>query len=449
MENHTPTIERQSSRLENVVEETPRAEAHAAQPSVLTQRWAFASKGIFIKGLSWIAAFFMMARMTTFLIQFMAARFLGPTEFGKAHIILALTSIIQVLPMLGFPLALARTGAAAENDLERKRIISTSLILFMIWSALVFGVLGSFSTSASVWNGLGPQSWMLCVGLAFLSSLHLVAGGSLQGLLRFKQRGIAEALYAIIAITALMLFYRWDLLSYKTLIASYVIGLAAASGYGLWKLRDYLRFRFSYETLHKILPFAVLGTVSTLSLALVQAPGRITLFHLDSAKAAGVYSAYFMATAQISLALVNIFHAVLIPLSSRAQGQRDAWKALKNVTPVHIAALAAGFGLIAWLAFSFMGRSYPMRWVWLIPFAASATLILIHGVIAAVFAARDLRGLYISVGGSLTAGLGNFLLNLLLTPTWGVTGAAISLTLGYSAGLAWYFFHYPKAEVDP
>ncbi|GAF87899.1 unnamed protein product, partial [marine sediment metagenome] len=181
--------------------------------------------------------------------------------------------------------------------------------------------------------------------------------------------------------------------------------------------------------------------------ALVQAPGRITLFHLDSAKAAGIYSAYFMATAQIALAIVNMIHAVLIPLSSRAQGQRNAWKALKSVTPGHIAALAAGFGLAAWLAFFFMGRSYPMRWVWLIPFAVSAAFILLHGVIAAVFAARDLRGLYISIGGSLTAGLGNFLFNLLLTPTWGMTGAAISLSLGYGAGLVWYAFNYPKVEV--
>ena len=52
-------------------------------------------------------------------------------------------------------------------------------------------------------------------------------------------------------------------------------------------------------------------------------------------------------------------------------------------------------------------------------------------------------GLKISAIGALLAGSGNLAFNILLTPRYGITGAAVSLLFGYLFGLAWYIYRRP------
>ncbi|MFH1723769.1 MAG: oligosaccharide flippase family protein [Elusimicrobiota bacterium] len=440
------TTPRQVRRLENALREALHAKPPAAEKRPVRRRWLPETGESFLRGFSWIAAFFVLARVSTFLAQFLAARFLGPDEYGQAHLVIAMAAVVQILPMIGFPLALSRFGASAEGEAERGRIVSTTLLVFLIWAAASLGLLSWLSPELAAASALSREAWTLCAALAFLTSLHLVAGGSLQGLTRFRERGIVEALYGLLALAFLAGFLARGHATYQALIGSYLAGLALAAAYGFWRIRPYIRLTIDPKVLRDVLPFAFLGTVHILAMALIQAPGRIVVFHLDSARAAGIYSAYFTATVQVALAFVNMILAVLVPLASREQGQREAWSALRGFRPAAGLLLAALFALGAWLALSLLGRSYPIRPDWLALFAVAAALVLLHGVMAALFAARDLGGLSVSAGGMLAAGLGNLGFNLLLTPAWGLTGAALSLCLGYGAGLAWYAIHYPKLE---
>lgn len=415
-------------------------------PSPLRSRVARLSeqRRRFVEGFSWIAAFFIAARAASVVTQFLAARSLGPEEFGRAHLVIAVAAVIQVLPMLGFPFALARSGGTHPDDPRRPAFVASALTAFLAWAAAC--VLGLYASAPALvaTTGVAPGLWSLCLALAAATAAHLTLGGALQGLGRFRERGVAEAVYGVCALGLVGTAFALGVGDARALVLCLIAGLAVASSYELWALRDGLAAPRRFGELRELLPFATLGTVIVVSAALVQSPGRIILFHLDSARAAGVYSAYFTATIQVSLSLGNMVQAVLIPLASRSEGQAEAWDLLERWGLRAALALPLGFAALSAAVMAVLGRSYPLSWTWIALFSVAATAVLGHSLLAALFAARDLRGLFISIAGSLAAGTANLLLTLSLAPSLGVAGAAVGLAVGHAAGVVLYLANAPR-----
>lgn len=399
-----------------------------------------------LRGFSWIALWFVIARVVSIFTQFIAARWLGPEAFGVAHLVIAVAAIVQTGISLGFPLALTRFGSAEESAESRKKTLSTTLICFLVWTGILLAVTTSMRGSLGTYSNLPPQLWIFAVLLASLTALHHTIGGALQGLRRFGERGIAEAVYALGTLACFVATLLLKDASTNALIGSLIAGLGLGSMYGLAKISDILKPVLDRGVMREVLPFAVLGTVNILSVALIQAPGRIAVFHFASPASAGIFSVYFMATLQVALALGNMLQAVLVPIASRERGQRDAWELFGLVKLPAAAAAFAGFSLTTLLAATLMGDRYPVEPLWIALFAAAGTLAILHGTMASLFAARDLRGLLVSISGSLITGACNAAINMLLTPRWGIAGAGTALVVSYAVGLGWFTFELPARE---
>jgi hypothetical protein len=234
--------------------------------------------------------------------------------------------------------------------------------------------------------------------------------------------------------------------SYAALIFSFIVGLTAGSFYALVRLRSYLRPHAEWALLTAALPFASLGALNVLSSALIQAPGRLIVYQLCSAQDAGIYSAYFTASAQIAQALTFMLYAVAVPLASEPTGQAEAWRLLRRKCPLGLLAALLVFSASTTGAIALAGKGYPLRLDWVLAFSAAAAATLLHGAISILLASRDLKGLLVSSVGTLIAGLGNAGFIAFLAPRWGVSGGACALLVGYALGLLWYAVFLPKHE---
>lgn len=404
------------------------------------------SLGAILKGLTWITVFFTLSKAATLLTQMAAARFLGPAEYGTASLILAVNSLLQILPMLGFPLALAHFAPTQTTNAGRQRLISTTLTVFAAWAVLALGMLLAAEPWLEAWSGLNRTQWRYALILAFLTAFHLTAAACLQGLTWFKRRGGAEALYGLSSAVLLALLALRGEKGYSAIILALCGGLSIGAFYSLWSLRSYLRLILDRKLLTGVLPYALLGTLNIVATSLLQAPGRICLHRFDSPQAVGLYSAYFTATAQVALAFMTMAWTVLIPLTSRPDGQRDAWRQLKRLAPTLILGGFLLFTTGGATAALILGRSYAAHPAWFALFGAAGSFIFAHGLFAALFAARGLQGLAVSTLGALVAGAANVGLNIALAPRWGVGGSATALALSYALGLAWLFSRRPTEE---
>ncbi|MEK7857773.1 MAG: oligosaccharide flippase family protein [Elusimicrobiota bacterium] len=392
----------------------------------------------FARGFSWIGLLYGCAKVSTLATQVAAGRWLGPSAYGKANVVIAAAAYLQILPMIGFPLAISKFVSAEADEEERGRIISTTLTCFALWAAAWLLVL--LASHAALAGALGLDRRLFDVSLvfAFMTAFYIVVSSPLLGLRRFDQRGFAETIYGLSAPILLAVFVIKGWTGYGAIIAAFCLALAAGSAYSLGALRKHLRPAFDARVVRLVGRYAALATLNLLSLACILGPARLILHRSNSPIEVGIFSAYFTSTAQISLALLYMLTAVLVPLASSAQGQLETWRAFKRGSiPGWLAAWAL-FIATASLAMKLFGRQYPFHWEWVLLFSAAASLILLEGLAACLYAARDFRGLCISVTGSLLAGLGNIALGLYCIPRWGITGAAAALVGAQLLALAVY-----------
>ncbi|MBI5631794.1 MAG: oligosaccharide flippase family protein [Elusimicrobia bacterium] len=393
----------------------------------------------FLRGFTWIGFLYGLAKASTLLTQVAAGRWLGPIEYGKANLVLAAAAYLQILPMMGFPLAMSKFVSEEKKPAERSKIISTTFTTFLLWGSLWLLAAAAGRESIAGILSLPIPLFNLSLAFAYFTAFYIVVSSPLLGLKRFDYRGAAEAIYGLSAPAFLIFYALKGPPNHEALIITLCSSLAVAALYSLWTLRTYLKPAFEPSAFRLIFRYALVATLNLLAIACVLGPARLILHHHHhSAQEVGIFSAYFTSTAQVSLAFLYMLSSVLVPLASSAEGQRATWRTFRKFfLPMALGAM--GFFLAAEAAaLSLFGRQYPFRLDWAALFAAAAALILIHGVAAALYSARDFRGLCISVAGSLVAGLSNAALGLLLIPRWGITGAVLALVGAYGLGLAAY-----------
>ena len=208
--------------------------------------------------------------------------------------------------------------------------------------------------------------------------------------------------------------------------------------YALWCLRRWLSPAWEPAVLRAVWRYAAVATLNLLSVACVLAPARFALHTAGGAAQVGLFSAYFTASLQIAMALLHMLQSVVVPLASDSRGQAEAWTLARRWALPGLLAAWTLFGAALLAALAVFGRRYALDWTWVLLFSGAAALSLLHGTMSALYAARDFSGLRVSVTGGLLTGAVNVLLVVKLTPSHGVTGAAIALTASFAVGAAWF-----------
>ncbi len=420
------------ARLTALVE-SARRHAPAAAPAPHRHR-------ALLSGLGWIGLLYGTARVSTFLAQLLAGRLLGPVEYGRANLVIAAAAYLQIIPMLGFPLATSKLIADEPDERRRASLISTALASFTAWAVLCLPLMAAAHHWLERAMSLPAELFALSALLATATALSQVLSSPLLGLKRFAHRGLVETVYGIatpVLLAGLVAFFG---AGHRAMILAFIGSLLASSAYALWIMRHYLRLSFEWDFVRAVGRYAATAAPTLLSTACVLAPARLFLNQHASAQEVGLFSAYFTATVQVALAFLYMLQAVLVPMASGAEGQREIWTLFRRAGAPALLAAWVFFCATAVGGIALFGRRYNFDLGWAAAFAGAATLILLHGTVSALYAARDFSGLRLSVAGALAAGLGNLVLTARLVPPFGVLGAALALMLSFAGSLALYGF---------
>ncbi len=392
----------------------------------------------FLSGLGWIGILYGLAKASTLLTQICAGRWLGPLEYGRANLVMAAAAYLQIIPMLGFPTAIGKFLASHDDDRRRARFISSALALFGLWLALGMCALTLGHHALADALSLSPRLFAAALFLAASNAVYVVTASPLLGLKRFAHRGLVEATYGLTAPAALIVAVWIFGPTYEAMISALGAGFILGAGYALWCQRRYLLGAFDPKVLNQIWSYAAVATLNLLAVACVLAPARFVLHMVRGPEEVGLFSAYFTATIQVSLALLYMLQSVIVPMASDPRGQLETWALVKHRAPAALLGTWILFLVVLLGALAVFGHHYPLRWDWVLLFSTAATLALAHGTLSALYSARDFSGLRISVIGGLLTGLTNVGLTAALIPARGVSGAAIALVASFALGL--FFF---------
>lgn len=391
-----------------------------------------------------LGSLYALAKVCTLGSQVAAGRWLGPEEYGQANLAVAAAAYFQIAPMLGFPTALSKYVASARSEEHQRRIVSTSFLGFFIWAALWLTILTLSARAIARHLGLQQGVFDAALLLAYCTAVFTVSASPLLGLKRFARRGLAEAVYGLLVPVALVFFMSAGVRDYHVLIYAVCCALGAAAVVALGSLVRYLRLSFDRAAFSEVFFYSALAAINLVATACVLAPARLALNVSDSPTSVGIFSAYFTGTAQVALSAGTILASVLIPMASTASGQEWAWSAARRWTPWALCGAAALFSLSGAAGLLLFGEAYPFLPGLVLLFGAAGGMILVHNALGAIFAAKDMKGLMVSVCGSLAAGGINALGTWLWVPDFGLKGAAWALVAGYACGLLVYLIFAPR-----
>lgn len=406
-------------------------------------RWIFkenpeAGPKRFFKNLGVIGICFAIAKVLTGLTNIAAGRLLGPNEYGKINLIISTGTILSTCLLLGINYSIIKYGILPENH---KKTISTAF-LFSAPYMLVFSlIVYFFRMEISSFFGISPQLLIFAIFYAAAISLFHIASSILQTLNKFKQRGLGEISFAVIFLITFALGIFLFGKTFKTMAYAYVLAFGAISLFLILKLNSFIRPKFfDRKHLPKLTHYGIYFLGSGIGSFFIFNVQSLIINTYLSPKEVGIYAAYYLSTIGIAGYISHAIYAVLFPKSSGSTNRKRLWDLSIMFAKKLLPLIFVFFVLTETTVLTSMGKSqYGMDIKLIISFAVCGILMLIQSSLTQIILAQGIKAAKLALFMSLSAGLFNFILCILLIPEFKILSVPISFILTYSFMIIWLY----------
>jgi O-antigen/teichoic acid export membrane protein len=406
-----------------------------------------------LKNIVW-QLFEKIVRLTlTVFVSALLARYLGPNGFGQYNFLNAIISIALVVTSLGFNRILVREATGCKDNNDHIELISTAFYLRLLASIVVFIVMSVFFINTDAQNGL-----VYTIALASVIFVSFdVIDYHLQGQSIFKIATscrvisflIASALrvYLVIIESNISYFYATILVEYA--IAGLLLYLVAKFRYS--DIANISSKKINFSKARKLLSeswpeiFAGFGAIVFMKM------DQIMLQYMLGPSSVGIYSAatriseawYFLPTAIVAAT----FPVFMKKYNQDKQNQESLIQDLGYVMSILV-----WLSIFAGIAISVLGD----RVIDLLfghEYSKSGDILKLH-VWGGIFLCMGItsgswlvaqKKLKLNLYRNLSGLVLNFVLNIILIPVYGVTGAAVATVSGLA--LAFLFFDLIHKEL--
>jgi len=386
----------------------------------------------FIKNMGYGFFGFGLAKMVGLVLQVYIGRVVGPTEYGKYSIIYSLAQFLY-LPIAAINIAFVKYLSERGSEELKQTILSTGLILSLI--IMVPGLCGYLLFSSTL-SGIikVPQMYIYAaILLSFSLICWMVSKQICQGLHMMKKVSFIEIVRSILLICLIPLLFHIYGKNAQTAILALGVAFFSSSWLILPELRQYFRLTLDTDWMWKLLSYgkySSLVAVFTVTLTYID---RFLINLFLGVRSVGIYEAYFFSTVIVVKSIMVAFTTVFFPESSRGDKRKIRVKISRilRYTPIVYFCLL----LISLMIIKLYGPQYPIIPSLFVILPLASTLILVYLIYESYTASLGTQGIKTSFYTLLLAAVVNFVLNIILIPTLGILGAAISMLIAYSIAL--------------
>lgn len=398
-----------------------------------------------------------------FFSNYILVKAAGVNNYGSYVYLFNLVYLLVSFCVLGLDTLLVKNTAIyfdSKKYPEFKGLLFFSFRIILISSivvALLFKVISSFSNAATV---VGKINWFAFAFLSlFMLAVTALVQVVLQGMRKIVWSQLGEKIFRPLILIILVLVFYWlqSAVSLENTLWINVSSIAVTMLIALIVCRKTIGGR-----LKKILPvyhfkdWIAASATFFIADVLYNCNSRISIFLLgifQNEKNIGVFNIALRISEVISFSLV-IVNFVLSPVIAKLYANGDRERLQNLVTKCARVTLAIGSLLVVGILF--FRKDILMLFGGNFLLGEQALIILCIGQLVNVVSGSV--GLLLLMTGnqrfsiySLAAGITiNLVLNLLLTPTYGITGAAIAATASLVVWNAMtYFFVRTKLNIRP
>jgi len=368
-------------------------------------------------------------------------RVLSPADYGSLDLLLVFTSLVNLTVALEVSQGVAR-HYGTEEDLNRKVSYASTALWFTVFCYSMFLILAqifSVPLGEIVMGRIGLES-VFRIGLVYiwLNGIFYLIQNQFRWELRSTNYAVVSCSMTLVTVAvAVYLAYglRMGLLG---LLYGKVAGSFAGCAYGLWHLQNSFRLRFSLNRLKEMLIFSAPLVPSGIAVFISHYIDRIMLNHYLTLNEVGLYGIGFRLASVAGLAMVG-FQGALTPLVYSNYKNPETPSQLERIFRTFLAvslcmflglSLFASEILVLMTTPAFYGAAQVV--VFLVPAILLSNMYIFS---PGIFIAKKTHLiLYINLIGAVL----NTVLNWLLIPAMGISGAALATLLGYGCVFSVY-----------
>ena len=389
-------------------------------------------KTVFRHGVVYAIPAFISRSLSLFLVP-LYTRVLAPSDYGALDLLLAFGNFINLTIALEISQGLARLYFDAP-DADKKTAYSSSAFWFTgvnYTAFLLITLLFAPSLSKLLLGVPGLDNiFRLAMCYIWLNGIFGLAQSQLRWELRSRQFATISLLVTLVTPAASFICIFIFKLKLAGILCGLIAGMIGGLIYGLWNLRGTFRFRFDRVATREMLAYSMPLVPSSISVFVNYYIDRLMIRHYLSLTDVGIYGIGFRLASVTGLLMIG-FNGALTPLIYSHYREAETPRQLATLFRIF-----AAFALVVFLGLSLFAKD--ILWVMTTPAYYSAAYVVIYLVPSILFA-----GMYIFAPGidiekktsiilwiNAVGALINVLLNYLLVPLFGISGAAIATLTG-------------------
>ena len=328
----------------------------------------------FLRNLSWSFFGGLVAAGIMFVLQLLAARYLGAIEFGKYNALLSFAGFLSLSLLLGTDVSEVRYLSDKRYIKARKNIFATSLFMISVQILVMAIVLLLGKNLFGKYLHLEKTFVIFGFVWAIIGSYKLLFDGYFRSFILLKKQAFVRIFEALSSVVFFALLF-WFVSNFRYYHYALVLILGGASfvfvsfliafeniGRPNWKS---FRLLFDYN---KFVIIASLG-------GLLMTSEKLLISKFIGLRELGIYSAYYMASFLILSNLGGIFMNVFLPsVIKEKENLHSIVKKIDNLFKKTVVFWIFGNGLLIALIILFVGSEYPLEPIFLFLFPLVAYL---------------------------------------------------------------------------
>lgn len=375
----------------------------------------------FLKNLSWSFFGGMIAGIVLFAVNILAGRWLGPNEYGKYSLIVAI-SFFLVAPMtLGLEVSASRFITIVQTQ-GIKNCIGKFILKRTILSTLVIGLMGIiFILAIRPKLGIGSSLFYTALFLSMVSAVRLVADGILRGQNLFRKQALLRLTEGlIIMVVFLILIILIKNKNYLIYIISVICGYLVFFFLflkGFWR-RDVGNF-YQGKTIdfQEIIKYGYFASIGVLATFLFIGSDKILVNKFLDTSNLGIYSAYFTTVILPMVQIQVLFNNVFFPAISKSKNKVVQLKKINKIALISFPLLLPLIWIFIFVVIKLFGRQYPTDLSLICLFGIYALIYLYVNIRQWILASISTKSIFFSSIVALIAGIIQLILSFWILKT--------------------------------
>ncbi len=301
-----------------------------------------------------------------FAASVVAARVLGPEEYGKYAVVFSIAQMLSLFFVL--ELDVSALYFLSKKDAKNKDIISSINVMFFI-NIAVFTFFGISLFQLFAPSDMSSTAFVGAIVMALIFALKRMVDAYLRVENRFKMQAIFKIVEAITVVSVIaVLFYLAGRTEYFSYIISVILGGTVFVALGGVLVRDKLTVRSAtVQSMNTVFGYNVFGIIGAIVNSVVKNIDKLIVVAFLGAAVGGIYTVYFTASVIIGARLTQLFINVFFPtVRAHHKNKRQIFTKINTLflkTFIPLIIIASGGVFIIILLY---GSQYPVVWWWIV-----------------------------------------------------------------------------------